>query len=121
MIVKMTIDRRTAVRVRLSGICARVLAEGPEHEHTVDVVNVSPQGACVTVPWNAESATRVLLGAWMGSGALSLVLDGSPETATARVHWVSAPGLDRPLFGLHFVEPITSFAPLVRRLVARSG
>lgn len=121
MIVKMTIDRRTAVRVRLSGTRARILAEGPEREHTVRVVNVSPQGACVTVPWSAESATRILLGAWMGSGAVRLVLDGSPETATVRVHWVSAPGLDRPLFGLHFVEPITSFAPLVRSLAACSG
>ena len=121
MIVKMTIDRRTAVRVRLSGIRARILEEGPEREHAVGVVNVSPHGACVTAAWSAESATRILLGAWMGSGALRLVLDGSPETATARVHWVSAPELDRPLFGLHFVEPITSFAPLVRRLVARSG
>lgn len=116
----MTSDRRTAVRVRLDRMAALLHLDGEAEEHRVDVVNVSPQGACVAVPWSAESATEKLFNAWMRSGAVRLRLDGSEATTTARIHWARAFDHDQPLFGLHFVEPIRCFAPLVRQLTTLS-
>ncbi|MGH7818373.1 MAG: hypothetical protein ACREQ9_01240 [Candidatus Binatia bacterium] len=109
-------DRRVPKRVRLDDTSCQVQATARTVE--IDLVDVSPGGACVAVRRAGGVAAHEILDAWLHESPLRLYLE-EKQSAVALPVWARGPRPEeqRLLFGLRFVQPIADFGSLMRRLV----